>query len=173
MARVQFVAPVLVCGVLFGSVLSAFPGVAAADVPGSMSSHRTIKGVVLSERSGLLTVKTESGTQLSIAANASGRHGHRVPKVGEAVTLTMDENNAVIDVHPSGQEGTHQFVTGKLKYLGKMKPEIKLETAEGDKTFPLDRQEVKTGTIEEGALVTAELNEAGTVIDLHRAERPH
>lgn len=172
MSHFRFLASIILAGSLFGPVLYVFPEAADADVPGSMSSHRTIKGVVVSERSGLLTVKTESGNQLNIAANASGRHGHRVPKVGEAVTLTMDENNAVIDVHPSGQEGTHQFVTGKLKYVGKMKPEIKLETAEGDKTFPLDRQEVKTGTIEEGALVTAELNEAGTVIDLHRAERP-
>jgi hypothetical protein len=55
--------------------------------------------------------------------------------------------------------------------VGKMKPEIKLQTAQGDKTFPLERQDIKTGGIEEGALVTAELNEAGAVIDLHRAKQ--
>jgi hypothetical protein len=147
------------------------PQPAKADVPGSMSSHRTISGVVVSERSGLLTVKTETGVQLSIATKASGRHS-RIPKAGEEVRLTLDENNAVIDVHPKREAGRHRFVTGKLKYVGKMKPEIKLETKEGDKTFPLRRQEIRTGTIEEGALVTAEVNEAGTVIDLHRAGRP-
>jgi hypothetical protein len=52
-----------------------------------------------------------------------------------------------------------------------MKPEIKLQTAQGDKTFPLEPQDIKTGGIEEGALVTAELNEAGAVIDLHRAKQ--
>lgn len=52
--------------------------------------------------------------------------------------------------------------------VGKMKPEIKLQTPEGDKTFC---QDIKTGGIEEGALVTAELNEAGAVIDLHRAKK--
>lgn len=52
-----------------------------------------------------------------------------------------------------------------------MKPEIKLETAQGERTFPLERQDIKAGTIEEGALVTAELNEAGSVIDLHRAKQ--
>lgn len=156
----------------FGALFHMIPQSAEADAPGTSSSHRTINGVVLSERSGLLTVKTETGTQVSIAASASGRHGHRIPKVGEDVTLTMDENNTVIDVHPKGEEGQHRFVTGKLKYVGKMKPEIKLETAEGDRTFPLGRQEIKTGTLEEGSLVTAELNEAGTVIDLHRAGRP-
>lgn len=158
--------------ILFGALFPMVPQSAQADVPGGLSTHRTVSGVVLSERSGLLTVKTETGTQVSIAASASGRHGHRIPKVGEDVTLTMDENNTVIDVHPKGEEGQHRFVTGKLKYVGKMKPEIKLETADGDRTFPLGRQEIKTGTLEEGTLVTAELNEAGTVIDLHRAGRP-
>jgi hypothetical protein len=51
-----------------------------------------------------------------------------------------------------------------------MKKAIKLETPEGEKMFPLDRLEIKTSGIEEGAMVTAELNEAGTVIDLHRAK---
>lgn len=162
----------LALALVFAVLVPLVPQPAEADVPGSMSSHRTISGVVLSEPSGLLTVKTETGAQLSIAANASGRHGHRIPKVGEEVRLTLDENNAVIDVHLKGEERRHRFVTGRLKYVGKMKPEIKLETAEGDKTFPLHRQEIKTGAIEEGALVTAEVNEAGTVIDLHRAGRP-
>jgi hypothetical protein len=146
----------------------AVPAVEAAE---EMSSHRTISGVVVSEKSGLLTVKTDDGAQMNLAANASRRHGHDVPKVGQAVTLVLDENNQVIDVHPKGQEGTHSFVTGKLKYVGRMKKELKLETPQGDRTFPLDRLEIKTGGLEEGTLVTAELNEAGTVIDLHRAER--
>ena len=58
-------------------------------------------------------------------------------------------------------------MTGKLVYVGKMKPEIKLPTSEGEKVFPIERQEIKTGGIEEGALVTVELNAAGTLIDLH------
>lgn len=157
---------------LCAALLPMVPQPAGADVPGSMSSHHTLSGVVISERSGLLTVKTETGAQLSIATKPSGRHGHRIPKVGEEVRLTLNENNAVIDVYPKGEEGRHRFVTGKLKYVGKMKPEIKIETAEGDKTFPLHRQEIKAGTIEEGALVTAEVNEAGTVVDVHRGGRP-
>ena len=77
----------------------------------------------------------------------------------------------VIDIHLKGQEAGHQFVTGKLIYVGKMEKEIKLQTAEGDKIFPLERLEVKTGGIPEGTQVTVELNEAGTVIDLHRADK--
>jgi hypothetical protein len=132
--------------------------------------HRTINGVVIAEKSGLLTVKTSDGATMSVTEKASQRHGHAVPKVGEEVTLIVNENNNVIDVHLKGAEGAHSFVTGKLVYVGKMKPEIKLQTPDGDKTYPLLRQDIKTGGIEEGALVTAELNEAGAVIDLHRAK---
>ena len=51
-----------------------------------------------------------------------------------------------------------------------MKKEIKLQTAEGDQTFPLLLQETKTGGLAEGTEVTVELNEAGTVIDLHKGK---
>lgn len=36
--------------------------------------------------------------------------------------------------------------------------------------YPLLHQEANTKALEEGANVTVELNEAGTVIDLHRAD---
>lgn len=86
------------------------------------------------------------------------------------MTLVLNENNTIIEAHPKGHEGPHKLVTGKLAYVGQMKNQIKLITPEGEKLFPLERQEIKTGGIEEGALVTVELNEAGTVIDLHRAK---
>jgi hypothetical protein len=133
--------------------------------------HRTVDGVVTAEKSGLLTVKLGDGSTISVTTKASERHGHAVPKVGQEVTLTLNENNNVIDVHLKGAGGAHSFVTGRLVYVGKMKPEIKLQTQDGDKTFPLVRQDIKTGSIEEGALVTAELNEAGAVIDVHRAQQ--
>lgn len=90
-------------------------------------------------------------------------------EVWEEVEMTVDEGNAVIDVHRKGELAhAHRYITGNLVYVGRTKKEIKLWTPEGEKVFPLDRLEVKTGGIEEGALVTVELNEAGTVIDLHR-----
>jgi hypothetical protein len=141
------------------------------DGPKTGEHHRSINGIVTAEKSGLLTVKIPDGTTMSVTTKASEKHGHTVPKVGEEVTLILNENNNVIDIHPKGAEGAHSFVTGKLIYVGKMKPEIKLQTPQGDKTFPLVRQDIKTGGIEEGALVTAELNEAGAVIDLHRAKQ--
>ena len=96
------------------------------------------------------------GSTYQLNPNASQRHGHEPFKEGHEVTVLLNENNAVIDLHPKGQESNHRFVTGKLVYVGKMKPEIKLPTSEGEKVFPIERQEIKTGGIEEGALVTVE-----------------
>ena len=143
-------------------------GIGHADSKGVSHGHKQVTGVVTTEKGGILTVKTATGNY-TLTENASHRHGHAVPKVGDEVTLVLDENNAVIEAHPKGEEGIHHFYTGKLVYMGKMNKEIKLETSEGEKVFPLGRLEIKTKPIEEGAMVTVEVNEGGTVIDLHRA----
>ena len=49
-----------------------------------------------------------------------------------------------------------------------MEKKIKLETIDGEKVFPLPRLEIKTKPIKEGEVITVEVNESGTVIDLHR-----
>jgi hypothetical protein len=169
MSRTRYLA--LALSALAGTLLM-LPAISFSDAEHS-STHRKVTAVVTGERSGLLTVKTQDGSTLNLNPNASRRHGHEVPKVGDEVTITLDENNQVIEVHPKGEGGTHRFVTGKLVYVGKMKKEIKLQTPKGEEVFPIERLEIKTGGIEEGSLVTAEVNEAGTIIDLHRAESKH
>lgn len=131
-------------------------------------SHKTISGVV-TKAAGGLAIKTPQGTTYQLNENQSKRHGHEPFKEGDQVTFVLDENNTVIDVHPEGQKGEHQYVTGKLIHLGKMQKEIKLATPEGEKVFPLANLEAKTKGIKEGTAVTVEVNEAGTVIDVHRA----
>jgi hypothetical protein len=153
---------------LIGTVLVLVPPIhATTETEGPPRGHLKISGVV-TQKAGSLAVKSPDGATYQLNPNASMRHGHEPFKEGDEVTVLLNENNAVIDIHPKGQEGTHRFVTGKLIYVGKMKQEIKLATSEGEKVFPIERQEIKTGVIEEGSLVTAELNEAGTLIDLHR-----
>jgi len=132
-------------------------------------THRTLTGVVV-QKGGTLAVKAPNGTTYQTNENASRRHGHEPFKEGDEVSFILDANNIVIDMHLKGEEGKHQFVTGKLVYMGRDKKIVKLQTTEGDKEFPLERLEVKAVNIAEGSMVTVELNEAGTVIDLHRAK---
>jgi hypothetical protein len=152
------------------TLLLMMPVVGHTDSNDISKGHREVTGIVKADKGGILTVETPTG-KYTLTQNAARQHGHEVPKVGDEVTLVLDENNIVIEAHPKGEMGTHQFVTGKLEYVGKMKKEIKLHTPEGVKVFPLGRLEIKTKPIKEGDMVTVEVNEGGTVIDLHPATK--
>jgi hypothetical protein len=131
--------------------------------------HRGVPGQIIQKGNGL-AVQTQDGATFMLEPNQrqSELHGHAPFKAGDEVTVTLNENNMITEIHPKGEASEHRFVSGKLVYVGKMKSEIKLQTDDGEQTFPLDRQELKTKPIEEGSRVTVELNEAGRVIDLHR-----
>jgi len=160
---------VIACALM---LLAAAP--VLADESGGMkgSGHRSVSGKVI-EQGGALVVQTPDGSTYQLNPAQSKKHGHAPPKAGDEVTIVFDENNLVTEIHPKGEGGAHRFVTGKLIHVGKMKEAIKLQTADGEQTFPLDRQELKTKPLEDGARVTVELNEAGRVIDLHREGEKH
>ncbi|HKE62314.1 MAG TPA: hypothetical protein VKB33_07580 [Nitrospira sp.] len=143
----------------------ASAGSAPEDLP---QGHRMITGVV-TKKAGALVVTTPSGAIHQLNSNLARRHGQEPFKAGDEVIAVLDENNYIVDMHLKSREGTHQLVTGKLIHVGVMKKEIKLQTSDGEKVFPLNEQGLKTKGIEDGALVTIELNEAGAVIDIHRA----
>ena len=102
---------------------------------------------------------------MTIASTFTPKH----LKVGEEVEMQVNENNAVIDVHRKGDRThAHRFVSGNLTYTSADRKEIKLWTPEGEKTFDVQAGRSKMASIEEGAPVTIELNEAGNMIDIHR-----
>jgi hypothetical protein len=129
--------------------------------------HITLDGVVTKIQSGLVHVKTPVG-QYTINAKTAPSDA----AVGDEVRLWLNEENLVIDHHGKhkNKQGMHRIITGKLIYAGTTKKEIKLQTPEGEKVFPLERMEVKTKPIEEGSMIVVELDEKGTVIDLHKAQ---
>jgi len=149
------------------SIVLIMSGIGHADT--LSEGHGKVTGVVTAEKGGILTVETPT-SRLTLNQSNARRHGHADYKVGDEVIMVVDANNAIIEAHPKGEEGHHHFYTGRLVYMGKMNKAIKLLTVEGEKVFPLGRLEIKTKPIEEGAVVTVEVNEGGTVIDLRRAE---
>lgn len=135
----------------------------------TQSRHQHLEGIVV-DKGGTPAVKVPNGTIYQLNENRALRHGHAVPQVGEKVTVVIDENNLVLEVHPEGTEGTHRFVTGEVVSIGLLQREITLKTDEGEQRFPMEKQEI-TASITDGSSVTAELNEAGSVIDLHPARQ--
>lgn len=126
-----------------------------------------VDGTVSKIQSGVIYVKTPAG-QYTISAKTAPADA----AVGDEVSLWVNEENMVIDHHgkEKHKKGTHRLIFGKLIYVGRTKDQIKLQTPEGEKVFPLERMEVKTKPIAEGSHIVVELNEEGTVVDLRKAQ---
>jgi len=144
--------------------------VSAAAGTDSLSNGHTQFTSIVTKKAGALVVTTPNGATHQLNENMARRHGQKPFKAGDEVIVELDENNYIVDMHLKGKKGQHEQVTGTLIYVGKMKNQIKLQTSDGEKVFPLTEQGQKTKPIAEGTLVTIELNEVGAVIDLHPAD---
>ena len=85
--------------------------------------------------------------------------------VGDEMTLWVNEDNVVLNYHKGGEVQARRFVTGPLKYVDGTKSHIQLWTPEGEKTFAMPPSE-KASTLQEGRLITLEVSETGTALDL-------
>lgn len=130
--------------------------------------HRSLRGIIV-EKAGSPAVKVPDGTVYPLNKNRALRHGHEMPKSGEEVTVIIDENNTVLEVHPKGTKAVHRFITGDVVSVGLRQGTITLKTSEGERSFPLEKREM-SASVRDGATVTAEINEAGSVIDVQPAE---
>lgn len=131
--------------------------------PGAQATHMKVDGTVSKVQSDQVTVKTSWGHMVISSATAP-----KELKVGEDVEMQVNENNTVIDVHRKGEKGHfHRYVSGNLTYTSSDQKEIKLWTPEGEKTIDVQTGRSKMSSLQEGADVTVELNEAGKMIDIH------
>jgi hypothetical protein len=133
------------------------------------SPHKELTGTI-ARKGGAPFVKTPDGASYQLSDKIAKKFKVEPFNEGEEVLITLNENNVVMDVHRRGEKRTHRFVTGKLVYTGKMKPEVKMQTDDGEQVFPLLHQETKTKPLPDGTMITVELNEAGAVVDMHRAD---
>ncbi len=65
------------------------------------------------------------------------RHGHALPRGRDGVTVVIGKNKMALKVHPKGEQ-----------------------------QFAMEKQD-RSSSIKDGTRVRAELNEAGSVIDVH------
>ena len=100
--------------------------------------------------------------------NATERSGLSQVRVGDELTVWIDEDNNVVDVHKKGHQLKHRLITGKLASSNNSKTEMKLSTPEGIHTFAIKLEEVKLHNMPEGTLVTVEIDEQGRLMDIHR-----
>lgn len=122
-----------------------------------------VSGVISQMHSGRISVTTSWG-QMNIQSDALAD-----AKVGDEITVWVNENNVVIDAYPKGaSRPQHRWIRGKLTYTSGDMNSIKLWTPEGEKSFTVKRNRPKFSKFQEGAFITVQLNDKGEVIDVHR-----
>ena len=135
--------------------------------PHQQTPHIQATGVVTQVTSTAISLKTPFAN-VTLNVNASERSGFTNVKIGDELTVWMNEDNIVMDVHKKGDQPQHRLITGKLAYSDKTKTQMKLWTPEGMQTFPIKMGEARLQNIKEGTLVTVELDELGRLTDIHR-----
>ncbi len=133
------------------------------------AGHKKVEGVVIDMKSGLYTVKTPTGATITLTESAAVRQGRDIPKVGDEMTVWVNEGNMVIDAHMKGEsDKPHRFISGTLASIDNAKSQMTLSTSGGEKNFKLKPESRMFKDLAPGTQVTIELNETGEVIDLHK-----
>ena len=135
--------------------------------PHQQTPHIQATGVVTQVTPTAISLKTPFAN-VTLNVNASERSGFTNVKVGDELTVWMNEDNIVMDVHKKGDQPQHRFITGKLAYSDQAKTKMKLWTPEGMQTFPIKMEETRLHNLKEGTLVTVEIDELGRLMDIHR-----
>ena len=153
------------------AVLLMTPLVAQSDPADLEVVARMKVGHQQVEGGGLYTVKTFTGATLTLAEAAVARHGHNAPKVGDAMTLWVNEGNMVMDARLKGQPGrAPRFITGTLASIDNGKSKMTLSTPGGEISLYLRPESRMFRDIAVGAEVTIEVNDMGEVIDIHKSK---
>lgn len=161
---------VCACVGAIGLCALGMAGYALADESGTVT-HLAVPGTISQIRSGMLFVTTPVGLRPRVVSpNHADRVGLHEAKVGDRVTLWVDEGNVLIDAHAAGFQGhAHRIVTGQLQYADQYWSEIKLATPDGIERYEVDALAgSKLSVIPEGTPVSAELDEDNIVIDIRR-----
>jgi len=142
------------------------------EVAHMKAGHQKVEGVVIEVKTGLYTVKTSTGATLTLTEAAAFRQGQGVPKVGDEMTLWVNEGNMVMDARPKGQPGKGpRFITGTLASIDNGKSQMTLSTSGGEKSFNLRPESRMFRDIAVGTQVTIEVNDTGEVIDIHKDKK--
>jgi hypothetical protein len=135
--------------------------------PHQQTPHIQATGVVTQVTPTAISLKTPFAN-VTLNVNATERSGFTNVKVGDELTVWMNEDNIVMDVHKKGDQPQHRFITGKLAYSDQAKTKMKLWTPDGMQTFPIKMEEARLHNLKEGTLVTVEIDELGRLMDIHR-----
>ena len=142
------------------------------EVAHMKAGHKKVEGVVTEVKSGLILVKSATGATLTLTEAAAFRQGRDVPKVGDEMTLWVNEGNMVMDARLKGQPGkAPRFISGTLSSIDNGKSQMTLSTSGGERGYSLRPESRMFRDIAVGTQVTIEVNDTGEVIDIHKDKK--
>jgi len=142
------------------------------EVAHMKAGHKKVEGVVTELNPGLIIVKSSTGASLTLTENTAARLGKTVPKVGDEMTLWVNEGDMVMDARLRGQpDKGPRFITGKLASIDNGKSKMTLSTSGGEKSYNLRPESRMFKDIAVGSEVTIEVNDTGEVIDIHKDKK--
>jgi hypothetical protein len=133
-------------------------------------THKQLTTEVAKIESGVIFLKPTSGLQnRAISLKKAERMGLQDPKMGDEVTVIVDEGNVLLDIHRKGEQPAgHRLLTGKLSYVDPFWEVVELATREEKRTLSVDSSAAsKLSILKEGVPVTIELDEDNMVVDIH------
>ena len=153
--------------VAIGLLCTGMLAQAKENQPHQHTPHIQATGVVTEVTPTAISLKTPFANVI-LNVNATERSGFTNVKVGDELTVWMNEDNIVVDVHKRGDEPRHRLITGTLAFSDQAKTQMKLWTPEGMQTFPIKMDEARLHNFKEGTRVTVEIDELGRLMDIHR-----
>lgn len=137
--------------------------------PGS-SATLHMNGPVTKVKNGYAHVQTNLGDiPVSAKLGLCAAKNQCVVKVGDQLSITVQESTAAIDLTSGGASApTTRIVVAKLRYTGPDKQTLSLRTPTGDTTVAADHARGALAGLKEGAPIIVEFDGDGAVRDIRK-----
>ena len=155
---------------LCAMVLTTATAAMAADQPGKAGKHRELQATVERIDAGVvILMEADHVRRHSLSPTQVERMRMTDIKIGDDVTLILNENNLIIDAHRTGMAGRGRHtLQGTFVAVDNSGKTVNVQTTDGLKALTVDSAAAgKMTGLKQGASLTVEVDEAGTVIDIH------
>jgi hypothetical protein len=130
----------------------------------SSQLHLLLNGTVSKVKSNYVFLKTPLGI-----VTVSGKTGVRNAKVGQEMSVWVNERHVAIDLYQNGVlTPSRRFLSGPLTYSSEKHDRLTMQTPEGEQSIALAQRSAALTALKEGMPITVELDQQGALVDIRR-----
>jgi hypothetical protein len=126
--------------------------------------HLLLNGTVSKLKSNYVFLKTPLGI-----VTVSGKTGLRNAKVGQEMSVWVQEQHVAIDLYREGLSSpSRRFLSGPLTYASNDHTRLVMQAPEGEQSILLPQRPASLVSLKEGWPITVELDQQGGLVDIRR-----